>query len=526
MWLMQSPSSRCLMRRKLPVQTMRPEGDSPDSFRYWRVLFVLVASILVIDLLVAVISVSRMKSNFDEMSRVMQMAMAVRAAYSAIQDVEISERNYLLGRSEEARKVYKDSVSELIAQMKNMELIESGPRTQDLVEELNDLLKRRLNTRHIPMTEVAYDETKPIQEQWNSQEATQLLSQIRASVEAIEATYQNLLVVRRLDLKRVQTGVIFAIAVVTGLSIASMILIYRVAQQALVKQTIWEDNQLVQRQDLERRVAERTEDLQRFSLELQRSNQELEDFAFVASHDLQEPLRKIMAFGDRLEQKYAKDLGDGVDYLNRMRGAAERMSRLITDLLAFSRISTNPGNFVKLSLDKVLSEVLDDLDGMVKSRNARVMSDPLPEIEADYTQMHQLLQNLIANAIKFVDSGRDPAIRITSRILFDESPATAEVDKRRLELQVVDNGIGFEDAYKERIFKPFQRLHSHGDYAGTGIGLAVCKRIVERHGGTLSAESQPGYGSVFTVNLPMAQVLAEGARSILDIKTELQQRVS
>lgn len=507
------------------TQVTRPERDSPASFRYWRLLFVLVASVLAIDLMVAVVSVSRMKLNFDEMSRVMQMAMAVRSAYSAIQDVEISERNYLVGRNEQARKVYQDSVLELIAQMKKMELIETGPRTRVLVQDLNALLTDRLNTRHIAITDAAYDDTQVSKENWNAQESTALLSKIRTIVEAIESTYQRLMVAREEDLQRLETGIIFSLAVVMGLSLASMILIYRVAQQALARQSAWDDDQVLQRQELERRVAERTEDLQRFSQELQRSNKELEDFAFVASHDLQEPLRKIMAFGDRLEMKYAQDLGDGVDYLNRMRAAAQRMARLINDLLEFSRVATHPGSFKQISLDKVLGDVMDDLEEMVASSSARVTLDPLPEIEADETQMHQLLQNLIVNAIKFVESDRNPAIRVTSRILVDESTAEPGLDRRRVELQVIDNGIGIDEAYKERIFKPFQRLHSQGNYSGTGIGLAVCKRIVERHSGTLRVESQPGYGSVFIVNLPMSQASVEKSRSFPELNAQMQQQV-
>jgi signal transduction histidine kinase len=503
---------------------MRPEIDSPANFRQWRILFLLVASVLVIDLLVAVISVTRMKLHFNEMSRVMQMAMAVRSAYSAIQDVEISERNYLLGRSIRARKVYQDSVLELMAQMERMESIETGPRVRVLVQDLNALMTDRLNTRHIAINDAVYDETKFSVESWNAQEATALLLKIRSSVEAIEATYERLMIARTEDIQRLQAGVFFALAVVTGLSLASMILIYRVAQQALARQATWEDEQVLQRQDLERRVAERTEDLQRYSLELQRSNKELEDFAFVASHDLQEPLRKIMAFGDRLEMKHAQDLGDGIDYLNRMRAAAQRMARLINDLLEFSRVATHPGSFKQISLDKVLGEVMEDLEEMVASSNARVTVDPLPEIEADETQMHQLLQNLIVNAIKFVDSNRQPAIRITSRILLDESPAEPRVDRRRVELQVIDNGIGLDEAYKERIFKPFQRLHSQGNYSGTGIGLAVCKRIVERHGGTLTVESQLGYGSVFIVNLPVSQASVEKSRSFPERNAEMRSR--
>ena len=248
--------------------------------------------------------------------------------------------------------------------------------------------------------------------------------------------------------------------------------------------------------------------------ELARSNAELEQFAFVASHDLQEPLRKIQAFGDRLKTKCEKvDLGEGRDYLERMQNAAARMQTLINDLLAFSRVIRSSQPFVPVDLGAVTKEVLNDLEVRIEKNKANVEIGELPTIDADPTQMRQLLQNLLSNALKFQPPDAKPIVKITSRIIpappWNQSapgengaPAT---DYSTCELSVQDNGIGFEEKYLEKIFAVFQRLHGRTEYEGTGVGLAVCRRIVDRHGGNITAKSEPGKGATFIVTLPIKQ---------------------
>lgn len=231
----------------------------------------------------------------------------------------------------------------------------------------------------------------------------------------------------------------------------------------------------------------------RVLMELRRSNRELQDFAFVASHDLQEPLRKILAFGDRLSRKEREALSPaGADYLDRMLNAAERMQTLIHDLLAFSRVTTKAQPFVPTDLNKTLDRVMDDLQTRLEETNAVVEADPLPTIDADATQMAQLFQNLIANSLKFGRAGVQPVIRISAN---RESP-----NVWRIELS--DNGIGFDPRHAEKIFTVFQRLHGRGEYEGSGIGLAICRKIVERHGGSIMATGKPDAGATFTFTLP------------------------
>ena len=246
---------------------------------------------------------------------------------------------------------------------------------------------------------------------------------------------------------------------------------------------------------LEKQVAERKQAevaLQVYAAKLEQSNRDLQEFTYVASHDLQEPLRKVLAFGDRLAQKYGDALDEtGLNYLKRMRDASQRMQILINDLLNFSRVSTLAQSFTEVDLNTLAQEVLSDLENHIDRTKGHVEVSELPTIEADPTQMHQLLQNLIGNALKFHSNETQPLIKVS-----------AQIKDRECQISVQDNGIGFDIQYLARIFKPFQRLHNREEYEGSGVGLAICRRIVERHGGRITATSAPGEGSTFIVTLP------------------------
>ena len=246
----------------------------------------------------------------------------------------------------------------------------------------------------------------------------------------------------------------------------------------------------------------------RQSQELARSNAELQQFASIASHDLQEPLRKIQAFGDRLKTKCNEALTEqGRDYLDRMQNAAGRMQTLIDDLLMLSRIKTKAQPFVPVDLAQVIQEVLSDLEVRIDETKGQVEVGSLPTIEADSLQMRQLLQNLIGNALKFHPKTEPPKVRIYSQLLNDEEqqPTGNSITPTHCQIVVEDNGIGFDEKYLDRIFNVFQRLQGRSEYEGTGMGLAICRKIAERHGGSLTAESTPGQGATFIVTLPIKQ---------------------
>ncbi|MFO1519793.1 MAG: PAS domain S-box protein [bacterium] len=235
------------------------------------------------------------------------------------------------------------------------------------------------------------------------------------------------------------------------------------------------------------------ENLRKKTRELERSNRELEQFAYVASHDLQEPLHKIIAFADRLKNYQDASLDEkGLHYLDRMQNASLRMKQLIHDLLQFARVTTRGNPFQRVPLEEVVQEVLNDLDLRLSEGKATVKIGPLPHVNADRLQMRQLFQNLISNAIKFRKKEESPEVFIEGEDLKDGF----------VEIRVRDNGVGFDAQYLDRIFLPFQRLHGRSDYEGSGMGLAICQKIIARHGGQITATSTPGEGTVFSVRLP------------------------
>ncbi|MBD2562900.1 MULTISPECIES: PAS domain-containing protein [Nostoc] len=236
--------------------------------------------------------------------------------------------------------------------------------------------------------------------------------------------------------------------------------------------------------------------------ELTRSNEELKQFAFVASHDLQEPLRKIKTFGDRLKTTCGDTLTEqGRDYLERMQNAASRMQTLIEDLLTLSRVTTRAQPFVSVNLTKIAQEVVSDLEIYIQQTGGTVEIGELPTIKADPLQMRQLLQNIIGNALKFHRPQIPPIIRIYSTILENQADNNISANSELCQIIVEDNGIGFDEKYLDRIFNVFQRLHSSIEYEGTGIGLAICRKIIERHHGNITAQSQPGQGAKFMIAL-------------------------
>ncbi|MBA3548734.1 MAG: PAS domain S-box protein [Nannocystis sp.] len=240
--------------------------------------------------------------------------------------------------------------------------------------------------------------------------------------------------------------------------------------------------------------------LREYMLQLERSNAELERFASIASHDLQEPLRKIQAFSDRLREKFREELPEaGRDYLERIRNAAKRMQDLINDLLMFSRLSAKEQRYTRANLNKIAKSVLSDLEVRIEETAGKVIVGELPVIDADPMHMRQLLQNLIANALKFARPEVPPVVNIHGEVI-EHGP-----DGPTLRLLIADNGIGIEPRHHDRIFGIFERLHSRGKYEGTGVGLAVCRKIVEQHHGKITVSSVMDEGTVFTILLPMKQ---------------------
>jgi PAS domain S-box-containing protein len=259
--------------------------------------------------------------------------------------------------------------------------------------------------------------------------------------------------------------------------------------QKVYEQTLMDNIELKQTQE---QLKENQLMLEKYIDELNRSNRELTQFAFIASHDLQEPVRKLLFYSDYLLQKYTGNIdGKGVEYLKNMHGASQRMRNLIQDLLLFSQIHKEKMEFRDIDLNVIANEMHQDLEMTIEEKKATLTIDPLPKIQADGGMMRQLFTNIIGNSLKYSKPGQSPEITVTNQ----------EVDGY-LEIAFADNGIGFDEKYNAQIFTLFQRLHTRDVYEGTGLGLAICRKIVELHNGKIRAEAKEGVGATFYVSLP------------------------
>ena len=412
---------------------------------------------------------------------------SAKEVFSSVQDAELHLLAYLISHKQHHLDLYFKSLERLdehVSELKQLsyqlpqQTLDIQTLEQAILTRLDEMREdinpgnKKLNLERVLNSKV-----------FTSQDS---LSAIRSLLQEIESSEYALLDQQSLEAMSSRERLMATTTLATVLSLILVVLIAVLLYRAISKQQL-------EALHLEALVEQRTREIQVYSDELKRSNRELQDFAFVASHDLQEPLRKIRTFGDRLSSRYADKLGEGgIDYIARMQNAAQRMSTLIENLLAFSRVTTRAKEFESVDLNLLLADIMDDLQIAIEEKSAQIHHpDQLPTIQADASQIKQLLQNLISNALKFVAEGTSPVIQLS-----------CNETESQIEIRIQDNGIGFEEQYTDRIFTPFQRLHGKDEYAGTGIGLAICRRIVERHGGTLTAISQPNEGATFIIELP------------------------
>lgn len=262
--------------------------------------------------------------------------------------------------------------------------------------------------------------------------------------------------------------------------------------QKRIEVTLKDNRELKETQD---QLFENQAELQKKIIALNRSNYELEQFAHLASHDLQEPLRKIFFYSDTLNRKYAQTIDEGgIKTLNNMAKAAARMRDLINDLLSYSQLQNQKLIFEEVDLNILINEIINDMDDRIKEKNSKIDTNSLPSIKGNTLRLRQLFVNLISNSLKYSKPGIPPHIEIN-----------ASKNNENVSIKVKDNGIGFDEKYREKIFGLFERLHTKDKFPGTGIGLSICKKIVELHHGTISAASQPGEYSIFDVTLPISQ---------------------
>ncbi len=430
-------------------------------------------------------AIEQLVDNEQRTSTTKSMLRAIKDVFSSVQDAELGLRGYLItGKADHLRPYFTslEHIKEHISQLRSTE--SELPEQTARIDELEAAILERLEqmtghiNQHSENTELDWLSSS------NMLASHESLTRIRDLITKMEEAEYQLLEVQSQRARQSRETVMQTIVVANGLGLGLIAFIAVLLYRGIGRQQMEANH-------LEAMVEQRTRELQLYSDELKRSNRELQDFAFVASHDLQEPLRKIRTFGDRLKSRYADQLGDGTDYLERMQNAALRMSNLIDDLLTFSRVSIRAKPFVEVNLNEALDEVLDTLSMRIEETGAVIEKDPLPRVKADLSQIRQLLQNLLSNALKFTPPDTTPLIHIY-----------CEQDEHHYRLMIQDNGIGFDPQYLEKIFTPFQRLHGKDEYSGNGIGLAICRRIVERHGGQIRAESQPGMGATFILDMP------------------------
>lgn len=433
---------------------------------------------------------------------------AVNRLHVAVLRIESGQRGFMLTDDEKYLADYTETLGLINEVMDEVEVssFSSDIKVQtDRIEQLLVLTKAKVNEVIEAVELVKAGKEQEAIELVKSDKGIMLYKRFETLFSEIDSSERNMQgthLANLMSLRRDSVNTLIISSVTTLLLIITVFLLLKINSREHEKYQA--DLESVN-EDLETKIAERTQELSVFSEELARSNRELEDFAFVASHDLQEPLRKIRAFGNRLESGYNDVIDErGKDYLARMLNAAERMSMLISDLLAFSRVSTRGKEFGEVDLNRAINSVIDDLEIAIDEKSAEINVSDMPVIRGDKSQLEQLFLNLISNALKFQSEGVKPivSINVTNALPEDTSDILISEEYEWIKITVTDNGIGFEQSFAEKIFAPFQRLHGRSEYKGTGIGLAVCRRIVERHNGQINAISKPGEGATFSIILP------------------------
>tara|TARA_R110001592_G_scaffold52750_5_gene161811 strand:+ start:4323 stop:5798 length:1476 start_codon:yes stop_codon:yes gene_type:complete len=469
----------------------------------WSLIFSIVIAVIVINIILALKTIDDLSITQKGITNTGEIILSLDKLHNLVLSAETGQRGYLLTEKEDYLQPYQESIGQVIKQIKLVNSLSSDINSQTKkVAELSDLVEMKMIELSATV-DLALDDNEKraltIVMTGRGRSLYKKMENLFNEIKAREILYRNNLY-KKLELIEKEAKFTFSISAITSfLLLVGIGVLVRLNNRT---ELYYRQSLETKNEELAEKVKLRTKELTVYSEELARSNRELEDFAFVASHDLQEPLRKIRAFGDRLSTSYNDVIDErGLDFIKRMQNAAERMSNLINDLLEYSRINTRGKNFLAVPLAQIVTDVIDDLEVAIEESSAVIAYQDLPEINGDVTQLNQLFLNLLSNAIKFRQKDIAPKINIIHR----NEPVIDPVLSTEILWHIItisDNGIGFEQAFAEKIFFPFQRLHARTAYKGTGIGLAVCRRIVERHGGTITVKSQVEQGTTFTIRLP------------------------
>ncbi|WP_421712549.1 sensor histidine kinase [Alteromonas abrolhosensis] len=479
-----------------------------SSLYSWIILVVLVIVVITANSFYVVSTLNDLSALEARLFTTNRVINAVNRLHVAVLRVESGQRGYMLTGDEEYLTDYTETLSVIGELMDEVEVSSFSSDIEEQsarIEKLLALTKEKVNEviEGVELYKAGNEQQAVILV--NSDKGINLYKQferIFREIDGSERDMQGTHLANLMSLRRDSVNTLIISSATTLLLIITVFLLLKINSREHEKYQA--DLESVN-EDLESRIADRTQELSIYSDELARSNRELEDFAFVASHDLQEPLRKIRAFGNRLESGYNDVIDErGKDYLARMLNAAERMSMLISDLLAFSRVSTRGKDFDDVNLKTAVESILGDLEIAITEKSAQINVGDLPTVRGDKSQLEQVFLNLLSNALKFQSEGVTPVVNVSAQDATEEETKDLLLSEEYewTKITVSDNGIGFDQSFAEKIFAPFQRLHGRSEYKGTGIGLAVCRRIVERHNGQITATSAPGKGATFSIIMP------------------------
>lgn len=415
-------------------------------------------------------------------------------------DVETGQRGYVCTQKE----LFLDPVKRSRIQFQNspkqlFDLVSDDPAAQDIARKIQLLAIEKLAFVD-QILQIAKTDPHKAADLIGTARGKVIMDKLRDQIEAMEDRQQQLLLERRASLQQLQWSVIGAVSIVTIFEVMTLGYVYLLNQkhslaQEKIRRALEEENQ---------RRRESEEALKIASDNLRRSNQDLQQFVYVASHDLQEPIRAIHGFTSILARKLEPLLTDETrKSMGQITSGAERMRTLIEGLLAYARVESRGEQFKSVDMDALINSIVqEDLKMRIEETGAQVTVEPLPVIQGDEGQLRMLFTNLISNALKY-KRDEPPRVKVES-----------VSGKHHNVISVQDNGIGFDQKHADRIFVMFQRLHSRNQYEGTGIGLALCKRVAERHGGTITAKSTPGQGSTFIVSFPKALTQSQSQESV------------
>ncbi len=436
---------------------------------------------------------SRYRQSIALVLHTQDVLLSINSLLGTLSAAESNQRGYLLSGEEPYRQRYSERIGEIPPELAHLRFLTlDNPTQRANLDRLSPAVIRRTTEMRQVLALCSAGALPGAAAIYLMRQGTAVTAEIRGIAAAMSAEENRLL------LRRTRTQRIFEIVVAISfaLGILFSILLLYFAEKLIRQYAAERDTAELQirelNADLQVRIEERTAELQETNERLSRSNKDLTHFAYVASHDLQEPLRTVGSYAGLLGRRYQGQLDERADkYIRFIVDGAKRMQTLVQDLLSYSGVGTQAFNFELVGIDDVLQQAKDNLRVSIAERRASISNDPLPQLRADATKLVLVFQNLLSNSLKFSKPGENPSIHVGARR-----------EQNEWIFSVKDNGIGFDPQYAQRIFVIFQRLHQLGTYPGTGIGLAICQRIVEAHGGKIWANSEPGAGSIFSFTLP------------------------